>query len=75
MEDEEKTLDSVAHGHITSISVLRSHRKLGIASKLMLASHQAMMDVYDAYYVSLHVRVSNRGAIKLYKDFLGYEIH
>jgi peptide alpha-N-acetyltransferase len=26
------------HGHITSLSVLRSHRKLGLASKLMQAS-------------------------------------
>ena len=28
------------NGHITSISVLRSHRKLGIAQKLMLAARE-----------------------------------
>jgi len=27
------------HGHITSLSVLRTHRKLGIANKLMNATH------------------------------------
>lgn len=28
------------HGHITSLSVLRSHRKLGIASRLMDAARK-----------------------------------
>ena len=62
------------HGHITSISVLRDYRKLGIATKLMRACHHAMKTVYKARYVSLHVRVTNRAAFTLYKDVLGYEI-
>ena len=33
-----------------------------------------MRNVYDAKYSSLHVRVSNRAALTLYKDVLGYEI-
>lgn len=73
MEDENE--NEVVHGHITSISVLRSHRKLGIATKLMKASEYAMMTIYDADYVSLHVRVGNRAAIGLYKDVLGFKIH
>ncbi len=32
-----------------------------------------MKTVYGAHYCSLHVRVSNRPAITLYKDVLGYE--
>jgi peptide alpha-N-acetyltransferase len=36
LEDENE--NEPIHGHITSISVLRSHRKLGIATKLMRAS-------------------------------------
>ena len=32
-----------------------------------------MKSVYDAHYCSLHVRVTNRAAITLYKDVLGYE--
>lgn len=62
------------HGHITSISVLRDYRKLGIATKLMRACHMAMKEVYGAKYVSLHVRVTNRAAYTLYADVLGYEI-
>ena len=62
------------YGQITSISVLRDYRKLGIATKLMRACHYAMKTVYKAKYVSLHVRVTNRAAFSLYKDVLGYEI-
>jgi ribosomal protein S18 acetylase RimI-like enzyme len=61
------------HGHITSLAVLRTHRKLGIAAKLMRAAHDAMAAVFDAEYCSLHVRVSNQAAIHLYVDVLGYE--
>jgi ribosomal protein S18 acetylase RimI-like enzyme len=32
-EDEEN--NNIIHGHITSISVLRTYRRLGLASKLM----------------------------------------
>ena len=70
MEDE----DPIAHGHITSISVLRDYRKLGIATKLMRAAHTQMQTVYGAKYCSLHVRVSNRAALGMYSDVLKYEI-
>ena len=36
MEENE---EEIPHGHITSISVLRDYRKLGIATKLMRAAH------------------------------------
>ena len=64
----------MVHGLITSISVLRDYRKLGIATKLMRACHYAMKTVYKAKHVALHVRISNRAAFTLYKDVLGYEI-
>jgi ribosomal protein S18 acetylase RimI-like enzyme len=32
---EEDPSDGVPHGHITSLSVMRTHRRLGIAEKLM----------------------------------------
>ncbi len=32
-----------------------------------------MKTIYEAHYCSLHVRVSNRAAITLYRDVLGYE--
>jgi peptide alpha-N-acetyltransferase len=71
--EEDKRENGHVHGHITSLAVLRSHRKMGIATKLMRAAHQAMQDVYDADYVSLHVRVGNHAALTLYRDILGYE--
>lgn len=124
------------HGHITSLAVARTHRKLGLATRLMTAARelisplrlfvplllllhkselykslsggsvprqrrfslnrisrhaaahaqeaptvkceptradQAMADVFDAEYVSLHVRVTNKGAFHLYTQTLGYE--
>lgn len=39
MEDDTGKDEKIAHGHITSISVLRDYRKLGIATKLMRATH------------------------------------
>lgn len=65
---------SLAHGHITSISVLRTYRKLGLAYKLMSAAHQDMDKILGAKYVSLHVRKSNRAALGLYEGRLGYEL-
>jgi len=38
-----------------------------------LPTDQAMADVFDAEYVSLHVRVTNKGAFHLYTQTLGYE--
>lgn len=73
-DDEDNQKDGQIHGHITSISVLRSHRKLGIATKLMKATEYAMMTIYGAEYCSLHVRVTNRAAISLYRDVLGFKV-
>lgn len=35
---EEDPKDGIQHGHITSLSVMRTHRRLGIAEKLMRQS-------------------------------------
>jgi len=63
------------HGHITSLAVLRSHRKMGLAAKLMSAAQEAMQETFNAEYVSLHVRKSNRAAFSLYTQSLKFEIH
>ena len=75
LEDENDEEGGVLHGHITSLSVLRTHRKLGIATALMEASHVAMEEVFGAEYVSLHVRKGNRAAFTLYSSTLKYLIH
>ncbi|KKA26573.1 hypothetical protein TD95_005390 [Thielaviopsis punctulata] len=70
---EEEPADGIKHGHITSLSVMRTHRRLGIAEKLMRQSQQAMVETYGAEYVSLHVRISNKAAIHLYRETLGFK--
>ncbi|OZJ03606.1 hypothetical protein BZG36_03691 [Bifiguratus adelaidae] len=65
----------VPHGHITSLSVMRTYRRLGLAEKLMRQSQRMMVEVFGARYVSLHVRKSNRAALSLYKDTLNFNVH
>lgn len=71
MEEES---DDDPHGHITSLAVKRSHRKMGLARKLMDQSARAMAECFKAKYVSLHVRKSNRAALHLYTQTLEFEI-
>lgn len=35
------------HGHITSLAVKRSHRRLGLAQKLMNQASQAMVECFQ----------------------------
>jgi N-alpha-acetyltransferase 10/11 len=35
---EEEPADGIPHGHITSLSVMRTHRRLGLGGKLMRQS-------------------------------------
>ena len=70
MDDEDS---EERHGHITSLAVFRSHRKMGLATKLMIAANRAMLQNFRAKFVSLHVRESNQAAFHLYKNTLKYE--
>lgn len=72
MEEEEDGVP--AHGHITSLAVFRTHRKCGIATKLMQNAHNRMKESFDAAFCSLHVRYTNRAAYHLYSQTLKYEI-
>ena len=73
LEDEDIKPGEV-QGHITSISVLRTYRRLGVASKLMNHAINMMQEYFDADFVSLHVRVSNRPALHLYHNNLGFDV-
>ncbi|KAM5271770.1 N-alpha-acetyltransferase 11 [Ctenodactylus gundi] len=66
--------DDVPHGHITSLAVKRSHRRLGLAQKLMDQASRAMVENFSAKYVSLHVRKSNRAALHLYSNTLNFQV-
>ena len=48
-------------------------RRLGLAQKLMDQTARAMVETFNAKYVSLHVRKSNRAALNLYKCALKFE--
>lgn len=73
MEEPEPGEES-KHGHITSLAVKRPFRRLGLAQKLMNQASMAMVECFDAQYVSLHVRKSNRAALNLYTNSLGFKI-
>mmetsp|Transcript_22664 Transcript_22664/g.25223 ORF Transcript_22664/g.25223 Transcript_22664/m.25223 type:complete len:179 (-) Transcript_22664:147-683(-) len=77
MEDkqDEDDKDWQPHGHITSIAVMGSYRKLGLATKLMRQAQYSMVECYHAHYVSLHVRRSNRAALHLYSIALAFETY
>ena len=72
--EEEDIKPGEIQGHITSISVLRTYRRLGVARKLMEHAINMLQEYFEADYVSLHVRVSNRPALILYHEKLGFEI-
>lgn len=74
-DGEDKKKSNKIEAHITSLSVLRTHRKLGIATKLMRAAHEQMIKVLKCHSCSLRVRVTNRAAISLYSNILGYKIN
>lgn len=40
---EEEPTDGMQHGHITSLSVMRTHRRLGIAERLMRMSRESCL--------------------------------
>ena len=71
--DEDAKSSEDQHGHITSLAVRRNYRRLGLAKKLMDQSTAAMVDNFNASFCSLHVRVSNRAALNLYKHTLKFD--
>ena len=44
---EEETDEKHPHGHITSLAVKRTYRRLGIANKLMDQTARAMIETYS----------------------------
>ncbi|KAF1568314.1 UNVERIFIED_CONTAM: N-alpha-acetyltransferase daf-31, partial [Eudyptes robustus] len=70
----EEDSEDEPHGHITSLAVRREYRRLGVARLLMDQTARMMVEMYGARYVSLHVRVTNRAALHLYRDVLKFDI-
>lgn len=74
MNDDPDQQNEPPNGHITSLSVMRTYRRMGLAEKLMRQALFALREVYKADYVSLHVRKSNRAALHLYRDTLEFKV-
>eukprot|EP00041_Stephanoeca_diplocostata_P005710 m.66555 g.66555 ORF g.66555 m.66555 type:complete len:137 (-) comp15955_c0_seq2:3164-3574(-) len=66
-------VDVVGASCVSDISCICCNR-LGLAQKLMDQAAQSMVEAFDADFCSLHVRVSNRAALGLYRDVLKFEI-
>ncbi|XP_036762341.1 N-alpha-acetyltransferase 11 [Manis pentadactyla] len=64
----------VPYGHITSLAVKRSYRRLGLAQKLVEQASRAMIENFSAKYMTLHVRKSNRAALHLYSNTLNFQV-
>lgn len=50
---EEEPTDGLQHGHITSLSVMRTHRRLGIAERLMRMSRTLNTSGYNCGAIEL----------------------
>lgn len=61
------------HAHITALTVSPHARRLGLA-RTLTTSLEASGDAYNAWFVDLFVRKSNRIAQSLYKG-LGYSVY
>jgi peptide alpha-N-acetyltransferase len=58
---EEDPPDGVQHGHITSLSVMRTHRRLGIAEKLMKQSREFVASFWlSCPYCDIKIRYWGR---------------
>lgn len=72
--EHDKSGNTVTNAHITSLNVIQSHRKQGIATRLMRKSHTELSKHFSTQYVSLNVRKSNDRAFRLYNEVMKYEI-
>jgi hypothetical protein len=51
------------------------HARAARTDDIYIPAEEAMATIYRAAYVSLHVRKSNRAAIGLYRDTLGFDVY
>jgi N-terminal acetyltransferase B complex catalytic subunit len=62
------------HGHVTAVTVSPEYRRLGLASKLMFYLEEISEHIYNAFFVDLFVRVSNKLAQIMYR-YLDYSVY
>jgi N-terminal acetyltransferase B complex catalytic subunit len=59
------------HGHVSAVTVAPMYRRLGLAKTLMDDFENLCIQKYNAYFVDLFVRTSNKVAQGMYEKF-GY---
>ena len=62
------------HGHVTAVTVSPEFRRLGVAKKLMFYLEDVSTRIFNAYFVDLFVRVSNKLAQLMYGN-LNYVVY
>ncbi|KDN52138.1 putative N-acetyltransferase 5 [Tilletiaria anomala UBC 951] len=72
--DDKKTRVKERHGHVTAITVAPEYRRLGLADGMMKLLEDISASVYQAYFVDLFVRPSNKTAVGMYEK-LGYSVY
>ncbi len=55
--------------HITNVAVAEPHHRRGLATAMLIALFDAVLDTGDVAYAQLEVRPSNRSAQRLYSRF------
>jgi len=67
-------ISNLWHGHVSAVTVAPEYRRLGLAKILMDDMEAISEKVYNAYFVDLFVRASNKLAIGMYEKF-GYSTY
>ncbi|KAJ9474846.1 N-terminal acetyltransferase B complex catalytic subunit NAT3 [Pseudozyma hubeiensis] len=62
------------HGHVTAITIAPEYRRLGLAKGLMNLLEDVSDRVYNAFFVDLFVRPSNKNAVTMYEG-MGYDVY
>lgn len=68
LDDEDTSATATIHGHITSLAVLRTHRKRGIATLLMRNSQREMKTLFNAEYEQASASASAKRSERVCKD-------
>jgi N-terminal acetyltransferase B complex catalytic subunit len=56
------------HGHVSAVTVAQEYRRLGVAKNLMIHLERITDELFNAFFVDLFVRQSNKLAQLMYSN-------
>jgi len=59
-------VQQLKEGYITTLGVIESYRKRGLAAQLLDKLNDTMLNILSCNYISLHVKTDNTPAINFY---------